>query len=93
MIHKQCEGVLFDLGDTCKVVYRETREVLKKKKIKYGSWQSNMKLYSYGSGEPLNTTGEFEAARSIVWKKKQGQYLVDRLLNCWQYENRDKLCQ
>ena len=33
----------------------------KKKNIKCRSWKSNRKLYSYGSEEPLNTAGEFEA--------------------------------
>ena len=55
------EGVLVDSGSTCNVIDRETWETLKRKNIKCRSWKSNRKLYSYGSEEPLNTAGEFEA--------------------------------
>lgn len=57
----QLEGVLVDSGSTCNVIDRETWETLKRKNIKCRSWKSNRKLYSYGSEEPLNTAGEFEA--------------------------------
>ena len=57
----QLEGVLVDSGSTCNVIDRETWETLKRKNIKCRSWKSNQKLYSYGSEEPLNTAGEFEA--------------------------------
>jgi hypothetical protein len=61
--------VLVDSGSTCNVIDRETWEVLKKKKIKCKSWESNKKLYSYGSEEPLNTAGEFEA--ELCYKDRQ----------------------
>ena len=57
----QLEGVLVDSGSTCNVIDRETWETLKRRNIKCRSWKSNRKLYSYGSEEPLNTAGEFEA--------------------------------
>lgn len=63
------EGVLVDSGSTCNVIDRETWEMLKKKKIKCKSWESNKKLYSYGSEEPLNTAGEFEA--ELCYKDRQ----------------------
>jgi len=65
----QLEGVLVDSGSTCNVIDRETWEVLKTKKIKCKSWKPNKKLYSYGSEEPLNTAGEFEA--ELCYKDKQ----------------------
>ena len=43
--------------------------MLKKKKIKCKSWESNKKLNSYGSEEPLNTAGEFEA--ELCYKDRQ----------------------
>ena len=41
----------------------------KRKKIKWKSWKSNKKLYSYGSEEPLNTAGEFET--ELCYKDRQ----------------------
>ena len=65
----QLEGVLVDQGSNCNVIDRETWEVLKTKKIKCKSWKPNKKLYSYGSEEPLNTVGEFEA--ELCYKDRQ----------------------
>ena len=63
----QLGGVLVDSGSTCNVIDRET---LKRKNIKCRSWKSNWKLYSYGSKEPLNTAGEFEA--ELCYKDRKG---------------------
>ena len=43
--------------------------MLKKKKVKCKPCKSNKKLYSYGSEEPLNTGGEFEA--ELCYKDRQ----------------------
>ena len=65
----QLVGVLVDSGSTRNVIDRETWEMLKRKNIKCRSWKSSRKLYSYGSEEPLNTAGEFEA--ELCYKDRQ----------------------
>ena len=61
--------VLVDSGSTCNVVDRETREALKRKKIKCKSWKLNRKLYSTGSEEALSAAGKFEVA--LRYKDRQ----------------------
>ena len=72
----QSEGVLVDSGSTCYVIDRETWETLKRKNIKCRSWKSNRKLYSYGSEEPLNTAGEFEAELCYKYRKCTVTFVV-----------------
>ena len=43
--------------------------MLKRKNIECRSWKSSRKLYSYGSEEPPNTAGEFEA--ELCYKDRQ----------------------
>ena len=61
-------GVLIDSGSSCNITDQKTWEELKQKGVKCKSEKTNQKLYPYGTSEPLDTLGKFEASVNLAGK-------------------------
>ena len=70
------KGVLIDSGSSCNIVDRRMWEELKQKGIKCKSEKITQKLYPYGTSEPLNTLGKFQATISSVGKETTAEFIV-----------------
>ena len=68
--------VLIDSGSSCNIIDKTTWEELKQKGIKCESEKANQKLYPYGTSEPLNTLGKFEAPVNLCGKKVTAEFIV-----------------
>ena len=69
-------GVLIDSGSSCNIIDQKTWEELKQKGIKCKSEKTNQKLYPYGTSEPLNTLGKFEASVNLDGKDVTAEFIV-----------------
>ncbi len=69
-------GVLIDSGSSCNIIDQNTWEQLKLNGVKCKSEKTNQKLYPYGSSEPLNTLGKFEALANLDGKEVTAEFIV-----------------
>lgn len=69
-------GVLIDSGSSCNIIDQKTWEELKQKGVKCKSEKTNQKLYPYGTSEPLDTLGKFEASVNLAGKDATAEFIV-----------------
>ena len=69
-------GVLIDSGSSCNIIDQKTWEELKQKGVKCKSEKTNQKLYPYGTSEPLDTLGKFEASVNLAGKDVTAEFIV-----------------
>ena len=70
------EGVLINSGSSCNIVDWRMWEKLKQKGIKCKSEKTIQKLSPYGTSEPLNTLGKFQATVSEAGKETTAEFIV-----------------
>ena len=69
-------GVLIDSGSSCNIIDQKTWQELKQKGVKCKSEKTNQKLYPYGTSEPLDTLGKFEASVNLARKDVTPEFIV-----------------
>ena len=69
-------GVLIDSRSSCNIIDQKTWEELKQKRVKCKSEKTNQKLYPYGTSEPLDTLGKFEASVNLAGKDVTAEFIV-----------------
>ena len=69
-------GVLIDSGSSCNIIDQKTWEELKQKGVKCKAEKTNQKLYPYGTSEPLDTLGKFEASVNLAGKDVTAEFIV-----------------
>ena len=69
-------GVLIDSGSSCNIIDQRKWEELKQKGGKYKSEKTKEKLYPYGTSEPLNTLGKFEASVNLAGNDVTAEFIV-----------------
>ena len=69
-------GVLIDSGSSCNIIDQKSWEELKQKGVKCKSEKTNQKLYPYGTSEPLDTLGKFEASVNLAGKDVTAEFIV-----------------
>ena len=69
-------GVLIDSGSSCNIIDQRKWEELKQKGGKYKSEKTKEKLYPYGTSEPLDTLGKFEASVNLAGNDVTAEFIV-----------------
>jgi len=69
--------VVIDSGSSCNIIDQKTGEELKQKGVKCKSVKTNQqKLYPYGTSEPLDMLGKFEASVNLAEKYVTAEFIV-----------------